>query len=133
MNDTNTRPVPHSARTERLARQGCGPSDKWIEFEVETYSHCQLETRTLIRATKDADPFIDIAITEYTGTSRRAKLASVRLGEAGARRLYEALKGKFSTEQGEWALSEQPKHWLPVPPVPQGASHAGHPAPEAAR
>jgi hypothetical protein len=72
----------------------------WTEFSVQTVAHGQMENVATIKTTKDAAPFVDIAIEEYTGVSRRAKLTSVRLQEAAARRLYDALAVKFGAQGG---------------------------------
>ena len=83
-----------TGRTQRIvARSVLG--DGWTELDVQTVAHGQMESRTTIKATKGAEPFVDIAIEEYTGTTRRAKMTSVRLQEEAARKLYAALAIKF--------------------------------------
>lgn len=72
----------------------------WTELEVVTTDAVgQRESRVTIRSrTGEIDqaaarpaPFVDVAIEEYVGTTRRAKYTSVRLEEAAARELYAQL------------------------------------------
>lgn len=80
-----------SQRVQTKAVMGGG----WTEFEVLTSSTgAGLDSRAIVR-TKDDSMFVDLAIEEYTGISRRAKYTSVRLEAEAARRLYEALAVKF--------------------------------------
>lgn len=83
-----------TGRTQRIVSRSV-LGDAWTELDVQTVAHGQMESRTMIKATKDAEPFVDIAIEEYTGTTRRAKMTSVRLQEDAARRLYDVLAVKF--------------------------------------
>lgn len=85
-----------TGRTQRIVERNV-LGDGWTELDVQTVAHGQMESRTTIKATKDSKPFVDIAIEEYTGTTRRAKLTSVRLQESAARKLYEALAVKFGS------------------------------------
>lgn len=72
----------------------CAPD--WQELEVlttEGYGD-KLASKTIVRS-RDTAKFVDFWIEEYTGTSRRAKLCSVRLQEDAARAMYQQLHRLF--------------------------------------
>jgi len=78
-------------KREQRISETASSTPGWTQFEVATLDYSgRTDSRTRIRAHED-HPFVDIAIEEYTGETRRAKYTSVRLEEAAARKLYEAL------------------------------------------
>lgn len=81
---------------QRVAEMRSAISNDWTEFEVLTSNpHGEgLDSRVLVR-TKNAAPFLDLAIEEYTGRTRRAKYVGVRLEEEAARKMYAVLVEKF--------------------------------------
>ncbi len=69
----------------------------WSSFEVRTSdSYGETRSLTTIRAPKGEVPFVDIAIEERTGTTKRSKYCSVRLHDEVMRKLYEILKERFA-------------------------------------
>lgn len=91
-------PESHSSRrpTPQVVEEIHVLGEHWSEFCVTTRTPGdEVESRTLVRATKDRVAFLDLSIEEYVGISRRAKLTSVRLEEDAMRRLYEVLAVKF--------------------------------------
>lgn len=71
----------------------------WTEFEITTSSdHNGLESRTEVRTTKDAEMFLDIDITMFTGITGRAKCCHVRLEAEALSLIYDAISKKRSAE-----------------------------------
>lgn len=71
----------------------------WTDFEVTTISRANgIESRTMVRTTKDAEMFLDIDITMYTGMTGRARCCHVRLGPEAMGLIYEAISEKRSAE-----------------------------------
>lgn len=97
---TQHTPGPAPERTQCIVQKpplkGHRP---WTEFEVTTIStHNGLESRTQVRTTKDAEMFLDIDITMYTGITGRAKCCHVRLGPEALVLIYAAISEKRSAE-----------------------------------
>jgi hypothetical protein len=88
----------YPARWQRVIDQSSSLSPNWERFNVECWNQGSvwIDKRIAIRATKDADLFVDISIEEYTGETRRAKYTSVRLDEEAALRLFSILQAKFT-------------------------------------
>lgn len=87
---------PHRPQSHVLAREKMSPA--WNVLKVRTFEAWNpslLASVTTVRVTDDAG-FVDVAVEEYTGESRRAKLCNVRLEEPAARALYEQLKELYS-------------------------------------
>ena len=65
----------------------------WREITIRTFEswdETKLASRTTIKTSTGG--FVDIALEEYTGETRRAKLTSVRLGNEAAQVLFQMLR-----------------------------------------
>lgn len=73
-----------------------GYTKDWTEITVLSHDRCgDLASTTNVRSRDDC-AFVDVAIEEYTGMSRRAKSTNVRLEEDAAKALYVMLAAKFA-------------------------------------
>ncbi|CAB3753970.1 hypothetical protein [Paraburkholderia humisilvae] len=67
----------------------------WTEMTVISRDlHGQINSKTVIRS-KDGTNFLDVAIEEYTGLTRRMKYSTVRLEDEAARALHGMLSARF--------------------------------------
>lgn len=76
---------------------GGSTAPKWTETEVRTFEswdETKCASLTRVRTAHDAK-FVDLAVEEYTGETRRAKYCSVRLEEEAGRALFEQLKSIY--------------------------------------
>lgn len=75
------------------------PRDKygWDVMTIITYQPWGPTASTTETRVNEGDGkvFLDVAITEYTGESRRAKSCGVRLNEEATRALYLHLRDRF--------------------------------------
>lgn len=103
---------PLPTRTQVMRGPARPASGGWTELTVITRdSSGLLESEAVLRA-KDDTGYLDLALTEYSGVSRRAKLTSARLDEPAARALFEMLAAKF-----------QPGRRVFQPQQPGGSAH----------
>lgn len=89
--------VKYTTDRIQMVKTGIPYGGGWTETEVrssETWDHGKTASKVVVRTKHDAC-FVDIAIEEYTGESRRAKLCTARLDQDAARALYEQLKAMF--------------------------------------